>query len=248
VCRKVVWITSLTDYVNHIAGNCTGEHFLFRGQLDGEALLPRFGRPPLHPDPVNTEVRMREDLERCSPRLLGRLPANRWEWLALGQHYRMPTRLLDWTFNALAALWFAVSRRQAAQGRINGAVWALEFRDEDIIVPRKKDDPHGIKRTGVLLPKHIEGRIAAQSGCFTVHRYDDGDRRYIALDEDPLHKDHLTKLVVAEALFGDLRDQLHRVGVNQSMLFPDMDGLCAHLDWFHRRPHGSGAAAQSGCT
>ncbi len=38
-------------------------------------------------------------------------PSTDWEWYFLAQHYRMPTRLLDWTENALAAIYFAISEK-----------------------------------------------------------------------------------------------------------------------------------------
>ena len=48
---------------------------------------------------------------------------NNSAWLSLMQHYRLPTRLLDWSESCLVAAYFSVSNKKLES--IPGVLWAL---------------------------------------------------------------------------------------------------------------------------
>lgn len=76
-----------------------------RGQrLEGDEIIRAEGGIDTGPSPE----RMLDDFKRRALPFLNLVPRNDFEWLFLMQHHGVPTRLLDWTTNALVALYFAV--------------------------------------------------------------------------------------------------------------------------------------------
>lgn len=106
----------------------TGARFVWRGAADADwALHPllvrsyktRHGAVPMEPELREYEKAVMEEAREWGldwHSSGGRLAA--LELLAALQHHGVPTRMLDFTFNPLIALWFAVERHPARDGRI----------------------------------------------------------------------------------------------------------------------------------
>jgi hypothetical protein len=86
-----------------------------------------------------------------------------------------------------------------------------------------------MKRTFVFQPFHIDQRIAAQSGWFSVHRYSEGHGKFVPLDRHSEFRHYLTSYSVPKRVFDRVRQELRMLGVTQATIFPDLPGLCAEI-------------------
>jgi len=232
VTSATVEVRTISEFIVAIEGMVTADEVLFRGQRRNDwELAPSIARLHLrrHKTHRQLEQALIESFRRQSPPFVPRDFGNDWELLAMAQHHGLATRLLDWTSNPLAALWFAV--REPGFGSEPGCVLALALRDEDHIADRDDASPFTIKKTRFFQPVHLNPRIVAQSGWFSVHYWNGSKSIFARLDHINTYKARIDRLVIPPDAFGDLRFSLDLLGVNFASLFPDLDGLSRHLNW-----------------
>lgn len=160
-------------------------------------------------------------------------------WLFLMQHYRLPTRLLDWTQSPLVALYFGLEEPDDS----DAAVWALsptclnlvEAETESICMPgsqklgrlgiqafRSDNNPRD-KRILSVLTEEADARHMVQQSAFTLHG------RSEPLDEQPGCGRFLMRIRIPAVAKRGLRQVLALFGINRAVLFPDLENLAAEL-------------------
>ncbi|BBY13532.1 MULTISPECIES: FRG domain-containing protein [Mycobacterium avium complex (MAC)] len=196
--------------------------------------------------------------ERSMPFWIPGYPRDDWSLLFSMQHYGAPTRLLDWTENLFVAAYFASqpytsSEEQEAAGDGRPALWTLdpvawngrvlEHIDADLGIlttsdpeiknwePRSTAEDLAAARRNrqpiALYGIHNSPRIVAQRGTFTIAGSLTDSMEAIAHDrypEEPL----LVKYVYTGDRSG-LAAELHSVGIQRSMVFPDLESLSEEI-------------------
>lgn len=179
-----------------------------------------------------------------------------WSQLIVGQHYGLPTRLLDWTYSPLIALHFATSGEALSEIEKNNCiVWAIDIEEINKRLPPLYKDKireeqaylftvemlNGVVQTlnaydndmkgdsmVLLEPPSINQRIINQYSYFTIIPKEMTDIE-LFLDTKT---NHTIKYIIDKSLKWQIRDMLDQLNINERIVYPGLDGLSA---WIKRR-------------
>ena len=237
---KEIEVSTIGEYLSVIkqqkidyGASVSLQDIAFRGQSGDFPLIPKICRLKAKGDLLDIEKKMLHEFKRSNPLLIQPHGAmDDWDYLTLGQHFGLPTRLLDWSNNALTALWFAVSStiEGVSQPDTYGVVWMLLATESDFVTNMNEISPFDVSETKIFRPRLIRQRINNQSGVFSVLSSDDIlHKRYV--NENNLYSEKLMKVKIPSSKIPDLRSDLNTLGVNAFSIFPELEGLCAYLQW-----------------
>ena len=214
------------------------ENWIYRGvQREDYELIPSIGRDSARAKSRNLnyslglERLLLGEFQRQARPLVPIHPQGLLEWMALGQHHGLATRLLDWTESLYVAAFFATEKGVAYE-RIEKytkqialkPIYPLIYGILDLPFASGEDDPFKFDRVKAYRPAHISPRIAPQLAAFTVHP--SPTRPYRA------NKLVCWRLEITGTL--DIREALDAFGISRASLFPGIDGLTHSLNWKYK--------------
>ena len=180
-----------------------------------------------------------------------------WRQMILGQHYGLPTRLLDWTQSPLVALHFAMTEESLAQmdkhdcmvwrinmsemvkmlpenyqqmvNRKNSTIFTVDMLKELTgNSPKKYDEDMGNSSMVIIEPPSINQRIINQYSFFAVVPM--GIENIEGFLDEYTHNTY--KYVISKNLRWRVRDMLDQLNMSERIVYPGLDGLSR---WIARR-------------
>lgn len=248
-------ISTVADYITQVdkalqIWGCASGYVWYRGvSRSSYKLIPSILRGNLDEDALIQDFLINYQA------IHGKRVDDSWEMYALMQHYRLATRLLDWTKSPLVALYFALEQPDPHASR--RAVWLMDpyalnkiTCGYDVVVVPTKDRsraPEGFEywnhlprslrvpswhepipqKPLAIEPPLANKRILYQQGCFTIHGCH-------AKPIESYFKGRNAPKLIKFTINGKRRhkkmlETLHNLGFKEDYIYQDLESLAKRL-------------------
>lgn len=211
------------------------------------------GKPNTHGKAAELESKLMERFKNHSVPYVGHKFVHEDEWAQLFfmQHYRVPTRLLDWSYSPLIALHFALSgaEKNALEEGSSCAVWTLHPEawngaalnhqsapskiydtDSDEIKPYKAGAAFKLQTADAIAIEgiHNSPRIVAQQGAFTIFGPTTSPMES-QFNAATYPTTALGVITIKSADVSNMTKELIDAGILETTIYPDLEGLASRL-------------------
>ncbi|WP_165967245.1 FRG domain-containing protein [Jeotgalibacillus sp. S-D1] len=240
-------IESIVDFLNRIKEVYTDKELLwFRGQAkDYEKLMPKLLRSD---HGLELEESLYYRFQAKAIPMLDKVPNTYFEWLFVMQHYGVPTRLLDWTTDALTALAFAVTSRDESHRDDHAVIYCLEPYKLNNEFNEMYDKPSKLIPNIIMNEIHKNfsfdsqnhyrwpiacigplnnSRIVAQKGVFTLSPVRTKNYSLKGLDHS---SGFLTSIEVHKDFIDEIITELAMLGIRENSLYPSLENLSNEIN------------------